>query len=413
MKKLLIGSITGLFMIVSGCGQTGGSSGTDVADDVEFGKDNYQNITLSGNALGMSVLHEIEPDSKGNAFISPTSLYMALAMAYNGADGKTKEEIAEVLHTEMDAEGMNRANASLLAMLDKDSEDITLNVANSMWLNGRFHLQEGFAASSQGYFNAELDVIDVAGEETVDKINGWVEDATEGKIKDMVAPPLNPDLVIMLLNAIYFNADWKFEFDEKQTAAAPFYSENGKTVEKQFMQMETVLDYMETDEFQAVALPYGEGDMSMNVFLPAEGTTLKDFTESLTSEKWESWKTEFSEQPVSIQMPKFQLSYEVELNDVLKNLGMATAFQKGANFSKIIEEDDPLWISLVKQKTFIEVDEKGTEAAAATEVDIITESAGPVAVSMVVDRPYYIAISDEQTGAILFMGAIHDPQAAR
>lgn len=412
MKKLLCGGIAAL-VFVSGCAQTGGSSGTDVKEDVEFEKDDYQNITLSGNALGMAVLPEIKADSKGNAFISPTSLYMALAMAYNGADGKTKEEIAEVLHTELDAEGMNRANASLLAMLDKDSEAITLNVANSMWLNGKFQLREEFATSNQDYFNAELKVMDVAATGTADKINGWVENATGGKIKDMVAEPLNPDLVVMLLNALYFKADWQFEFDEKQTAAAPFYNENGESMEKQFMQMETVLDYLETDEFQAVALPYGEGDMTMNVFLPAEGTTLKEFTESLTSEKWESWKTGSSEQPVSIQMPKFQLSYEVELNEVLKKLGMATAFQKGANFSKIIEEDDPLWISLVKQKTFIEVDEKGTEAAAATEIDIVTESAGPEAVPMVVDRPFYIAISDEQTGAILFMGAIRDPIAAK
>ena len=410
MKKWLVLSIAAL-MLISGCGQRSDSSGTDVADDVEFGKDDYQNITLSGNALGMAVLPEIKPDSKGNAFISPTSLYMALAMAYNGADGETKEEIAEVLHTELGVEDMNRANASLLAMLDKDSKDITLNVANSMWLNGKFHLQQGFASNNQDYFNAELEVIDVTATGTVDKINGWVEDATGGKIKDMVAEPLNPDLVVMLLNAIYFNGDWQFAFDPKQTAPAPFYSEKGKSMEKQFMKMETVLDYMETDEFQAVALPYGEGDMSMNIFLPAEGTTLEEFTESLTSEKWESWKTGFSEQSVSIEMPKFQLSYEVELNNVMKKLGMATAFQKGANFSKIIEEDDPLWISLVKQKTFIEVDEKGTEAAAATQIDVVTESEGPKAVSMVVDRPYFIAISDEQTGAILFMGAIRDPQA--
>ncbi|MBB5181201.1 serpin B [Planomicrobium koreense] len=413
MKKLLFGAIGVLIIFVSGCGQPGNSTGTNVADDVEFGKDEYQNITLSGNALGMAVLPEIKPDNSGNAFISPTSLYMALAMAYNGADGKTKEEIADVLYTELDAEGMNRANASLLAMLDKESEAITLNVANSMWLNGEFQLQEGFAANNQDYFNAELEVIDVTAAGTADKINGWVDDATAGKIKDMVADPLNPDLVVMLLNAIYFNADWQFEFDEKQTAAALFYNEDGKAMEKQFMKMETRLDYLETDEFQAVALPYGEGDVTMNVFLPAEGTTLAEFTESLSSEKWESWKSGFNEQPVSIQMPKFQLSYEVELNDVLKKLGMATAFQKGANFSKIIEEDDPLWISLVKQKTFIEVDEKGTEAAAATQIDIVTESAGPEAVSMVVDRPFYIAISDEQTGAILFMGAIRDPLAAK
>ncbi len=408
MKKQLFFALF-VVLVLSGCGQKSGSSGTEIDDNVEFEKDDYQDIIFSVNDLGMQILPEIEANSNGNRFISPTSLYMALAMVYNGADGKTKEEMAQVLKTEMEVEDMNRANASLLALLNKDHENITLNVANSMWLNGEHELQEEFSTNNQDYFNAELQQIDVTSAKSADKINSWVDHATNGKITDMVTAPLNADLVIMLLNAIYFNADWQYAFDEKKTENAPFYTNDGNAVEKQFMNMEQALPYFETDKFQAVSLPYGEGDMSMTIFLPAKNSSLDEFTQSITSEKWESWKEEFNEENLAIQMPKFGLEYEVELNDVLKRLGMTTAFQEGANFSKIIQEDTPLWISLVKQKTFIEVDEKGTEAAAATEVDVVEESAGPEALTMVVDRPFFIAISDEQTGAILFMGAIQSP----
>lgn len=412
MKKQLV-LLGAALLLVSGCGQTNDSSGTDFAEDVEFGKNDYQNIILSGNALGMAAMQEIEPNSKGNTFISPTSLYMALSMLYNGADGDTKSEIALVLNTELAPDEMNRANASLLAMLDKDTEEIQLNAANSIWLNERFHFQQEFAASNQDYFQAEVEEIDVAADESVDKVNDWVKNATADKIQDMVAAPLNTDLVAILLNAWYFKGVWQYEFDAKNTESKKFFAETGTSSEKQFMKMEAELDYLETDAFQAVALPYGEGEMSMTVILPAEGTSLDRFAGALTSEKWEGWKEEFSEQTVSIELPKFQLSYEIELNKALQNLGMATAFEKGANFSKMIEEDDPLWISLVKQKTFIEVDEKGTEAAAATEIDVITESAGPQPISMSVNRPFFIAISDEQTGAILFMGTIYDPEEAK
>ena len=412
MKKQLV-LLGAALLLVSGCGQTNDSSGTDFAEDVEFGKNDYQNIILSGNALGMAAMQEIEPNSKGNTFISPTSLYMALSMLYNGADGDTKSEIALVLNTELAPDEMNRANASLLAMLDKDTEEIQLNEANSIWLNERFHFQQEFAASNQDYFQAELEEIDVAADESVDKVNDWVKNATADKIQDMEAAPLNTDLVAILLNALYFKGVWQYEFDAKNTESKKFFAETGASSEKQFMKMEADLDYLETDEFQAVALPYGEGEMSMTVILPAEGTSLDRFADALTSEKWESWKEEFSEQTVSIELPKFQLSYEIELNQALQKLGMATAFEKGANFSKMIEEDDPLWISLVKQKTFIEVDEKGTEAAAATEIDVVTESTGPEPISMSVNRPFFIAISDEQTGAILFMGTIYDPEEAK
>lgn len=412
MKKLILIMFT-VLLILSGCGQIDDFTGTDIKDDVEFGKDDYQNITLSANALGMQVLPEIEDNTNGNRFISPTSLYMALAMTYNGADGETKEEIAQVLNTEMEIEDMNRANASLLALLNKDRIDMTLTVANSMWLNGEHEMQDEFAENNQDYFNAEIQQIDVTSGKSVDKINSWVEHATNGKINDMVASPLDPDLVIILLNAVYFNADWQYAFDKKQTNAAPFYMSDGRNVEKQFMKMEKELEYLKTDKFEAVSLPYGEGEMSMTVFLPSEDITLDDFTLSLSSEKWESWKEKFNEELLTLELPKFALDYEVELNDVLKNLGMATAFQQGANFSKIIQEDTELWISLVKQKTFIEVDEKGTEAAAATEVEIVEESASAETKTMVVNRPFFIAITDEQTGAILFMGSIQDPSASK
>ncbi|MCL6574388.1 MAG: serine protease, partial [Bacillus sp. (in: Bacteria)] len=168
------------------------------------------------------------------------------------------------------------------------------------------------------------------------------------------------------------------------------------------------------ENFQAVSLPYGDGEMSMNVFLPKETSSLDDFKKTLTNDNWKKWSSEFHEKEGTIMLPKFQLEYEVLLNEPLKKLGMMTAFAKGANFTKMIKEPDPLWISKVKQKTFIDVSEKGTEAAAVTSIEVVTESVnldGPF--HMEVNRPFFISITDDETGMVLFIGSISNPQEGK
>lgn len=404
--------------VVTACGtvEQEGNGGMEIPKETEteYDKDAYEEIVTPNNELGFKLLAEIEADKNDNTFISPTSLFAALSMVYNGADGETKEEIARALQVKgIDVEDLNQANASLMAMLDKDSGDIQLDIANSIWLNDNFHFQEEFSANNEGYFNAEIKEIDVADKASAKKINDWVKAATNDKIEDIVEDPLSSNLVALLLNAIYFKADWTHEFDKELTEKRPFHLKDGKTKEVPFMNMQRELAYMENDDFQAVTLPYGEEEMSMKVFLPKEKTNLEAFKKSLTSEKWSAWNAEFKSQEGTILLPKFQVEYEVVLNEALEKLGMGSAFDERADFTKMVQEDASLLISEVKQKTYIDVHEEGTEAAAVTSVEI-RETAAILGdpFHMEVNRPFFIAITDDETDTILFMGTIGNPQEA-
>jgi serine protease inhibitor len=403
------------FLLLSGCGTGNNPGSLEISSDVDFREDDYQKIIPLNNQLGWKMLAEVDADENGNTFISPMSLFMALSMVYNGADGVTKTEISKVLQNEgIDVTELNKANASLMSVLDKDSKKIQLNVANSIWLNESFHFQADFAKNNQDYFNAKIQEIDIFDNQSPKMINDWVKKATNNKIEEIVDTPLDDDLVAALINAIYFKGEWKFEFDKKQTEKRPFYLKDGATKDVPLMRLNEKLAYLETDEFQAVSLPYDAGEMSMNVFLPKENTSLQEFKKTLTTDNWEKWNTEFHEKEGTIMLPKFQLEYEALLNETLKNLGMTTAFAKGANFTKMIKEPDPLWISKVKQKTFIDVNEEGTEAAAATSVEMKTTSApvdGPF--HMEVNRPFFISITDNETGMVLFIGSISNPQQGK
>lgn len=406
--------LLGFVAAASSCGTT---NGLDISSDVEYGESDYEQIITPNNELAFNLLGEVDSDEDGNLFISPTSLFMALSMIYNGAEGQTKEEIAKVLQAEgIDEQELNQANASHISLLHKHSEQIELNIANSIWLNNDYQFQGAFAENNKDYFNAELEEMDITDAKSPAKINNWVKQATNDKIEDIIEAPLDPNLVAVLINAIYFDGNWTYEFDEQQTENRPFNLPDGTKKDVPLMSLKENLAYLENEEFQAVSLPYGEDEsMSMNVFLPKENTSLADFQSQLTNKNWNVWKSEFQKKEGTILLPTFQLEYEAVLNDTLNQLGMADAFnEEKANFSKMIETDDPLWISQIKQKTFIDVNEKGTEAAAATSVEMETTSA-PVnePFHMEVNRPFFIAITDDETGTILFMGLIANPQEGK
>ena len=241
-----------------------------------------------------------------------------------------------------------------------------------------------------------------------------MKNSTNGKIKDIVDDPLDPETVAILINAIYFNGDWKYPFEKANTVKRPFYLSDGTTKDVSLMSLRKKLAYMENENFQAVTLPYGDGEMSMKIFLPKEGISLDEFQKTLTNENWTAWNAEFNSTDGTILLPKFQVEYEIELNDSLKNLGMYSAFDERANFSKMIKETNSILISKVKQKTFIHVDEKGTEAAAVTSVTIAPTSA-PIndPFHMEVNRPFFFAITDNESDTILFMGSISNPQEGK
>lgn len=414
IKRLIIAIITINLLMLTSCGTSGTikPGSLEIAKHVTFEKDNYEQITSAHNELGFKMLQHVEPNDDQNIFISPTSLFMALAMLYNGADGVTKEEIATTLQAEgIDVSDLNQANASLMSRLHKESDDITLRVANSIWLNEDFHFQTDFAKHTEDYFNAEIEEIDILDPESPKLINDWVDEATNGKIEDIV-DSLNANTVAILINAIYLHAGWTIPFDKEKTEENPFYLEDGSTTTVPFMMLEEKLPYFQNEHFQAVHLMYGDDeDMSMTIILPHEHMTISDFEQHVTYDNWNSWQSEFGSQEGTLLLPRFQIEYETILNESLQKLGMPSAFNEQADFSKMVEENVPLAISQVKQKAFIDVNEEGTEAAAATSIKIEMTSA-PVEEPpfyMEVNRPFLLAITDHKTDAILFLGSIHNP----
>lgn len=380
---------------------------------VSFGEDDYLKLSEPTNELGAQLVTKAEPNDDGNVFVSPVSLLMALSMLQNGADGQTRDEITDAMQVMgMDTESINRANASLLDHLQRSDEELTFMTANSIWVNDKFTLQEKFKQITQDYYLAEAQDMDITDPKSVDRMNEWVQQATGEKIDEIVQAPLDDSLVMYLLNAVYFKASWSYPFNENATEEDDFKRTDGNLTKVPFMQLNEELPYLETDQFQAVSLPYGdEGKMTMDIFVPKEGQNLDDFLSSWTTENSTNWKGSFETRLGTVRLPKFQLDYEILLNDVLQELGMQQAFGEGAELSKLVVEDENrLFVSKVLQKTYLSVDEKGTEAAAVTSIAMDTVSA-PMGepFQFTADKPFFITIRDKEADVLLFAGKIANP----
>lgn len=407
MRKLAIITLITLFLL-SSCN---GKNEIENSDDMLFTADDYEILISPNNHLAFKLLEHGELNDEDNIFISPTSLFIALSMVYNGADGEAEKELARALQIErMDKKELNKANASLIAKLTEPSDGIELLLANSIWLNERFHFQEQFKNDNNDYFNADVNEVNITDPDTVELINMWISENTNEKIKEIVQPPLNDDLVTILINALYFSGDWNYEFDETLTKAYPFTNSNGESKDVLLMTLQEELPYIENDVFQAVSIPYYEDKMSMDIYLPRENVTLTDLKDEILSGRWENWNRQFETEEGTVLLPKFELEYEASLNKTLQDLGMSTVFTKDAEFPHMIVEDNPVWISKVRQKTYIDVHEKGTEAAAATSVELETLSlVDDTPFYMEVNRPFFFIIKDSETNMILFTGFIENP----
>ncbi|WP_375509804.1 serpin family protein [uncultured Nostoc sp.] len=370
-------------------------------------------IVESSNKFGFKLFSEVlkkDRDQK-NVFISPSSVAIALAMTYNGASGTTQLAIAKTL--ELQGLNLSEINSSYAAalkqLLDNSDPKVQLKIANSLWAKQNFSFQPDFIQRIQYFYKAKVSNLNFQDSKAPSIINNWVKENTNGKI-DQIIEKIEPSQVLFLINAIYFKGKWSKEFDKSQTAQYPFYTTSGKPKQHPMMSQSGDYRYYESKQFQAVSLPYGkDGKFSFYIFLPKQNSNLKAFYQNLSVENWDKWITQFSKQKGFIRLPRFKSEYDVTLNDALKTLGMEEAFSSKANFSGMGKN---LSISEVKHKTFVEVNEEGTEAAAATSVGIALTSLRqePEPFQMIVDRPFFCAIRDNQTGRVLFMGSIIDPQ---
>jgi len=367
-------------------------------------------LVTSQNTFGFKLFSQVMQQAEGeNVMISPSSVAIALSMTYNGASGDTQQAMADALALQgMSLEQVNQANAALATILENADPDVTIGIANSLWGREDMTFNPEFLQRNQDYYQAEVQMLDFGDPGAKDIINEWVSDSTEGKIPQIVNQ-ISPENVLFLINAVYFNGTWSSPFNRQQTQQQPFYRLDGSQVEVPLMMKGGEFRYLETEQFQGVHLPYGEGRLSMVVLLPREGSSLNDVQASLTAENWQTWMNQFGRRPGMVQLPRFESEFGTGLNDVLKTLGMDIAFDpNAADFSGM--SDEQLYISDVQHKTYINVDEEGTEAAASTSVGISVTSA-PIdpPFQMVCDRPFFYAIQDNETGAILFMGVMLDP----
>jgi serpin B len=365
-------------------------------------------LVETDNKFGFKLFREIvRQEQNKNVFISPLSVSMALGMTYNGANGSTETAMRQTLEFgDMTLEEINSSYKSLIELLSQLDPKVKFQLANSIWYRQEYAFEPEFINLNQTYFNAVVRGLDFNDPDAARTINGWVEQNTNGKIKQIVDDPIAWETVMFLINAIYFKGIWTYQFDPQQTQDDQFNLLDGSKKSCKMMNLKADLPYFANAQFQAVDLPYGDGDFSMTILLPSPQTPINALIADLQHENWQLWAKSFSKQAGSLALPKFLLEYDLTLNDVLKALGMAIAFSGQADFTKMHKQGG-LFISKVKHKTFVEVNEEGTEAAAVTSVEIGRTSVGGFV--MRVDRPFVFVIRENYSGTILFIGKIVNP----
>jgi serpin B len=366
-------------------------------------------ITLiqSGNDFAFDIFRKVSQNEESNIIISPLSISVALSMAVNGADGETRTSMLNTLKTGSETpESINRAYQDLTKTLQNVDKRVLISLANSMWVEDDFPVKQDFKNILTEYYNAEGRSFDINDSRVPAEVNSWIEGKTNGLIKKMI-DGLDPGTVMLLINAIYFKGQWSSHFDKNLTAPAPFYKGDNEVISVPMMNQESNYKLFRGTDFTMAELPYGQGNYVMDVILPDATSTVNDMAQNLSSEKFNNYVSNLHEEKVQLSFPKFKYGFKKELRDILSDMGMGIAFTESADFSNI--SDVAIMISFVLHQAFIETNEEGSEAAAATIIGFITTSApvGPAILNL--DRPFMYVIRETSTNSILFMGRLNDP----
>jgi serine protease inhibitor len=371
-------------------------------------------LIQADNRFAFKLFREInEQAGDSNVFISPLSVAMALGMTYNGAAGSTKEAMEETLGLEgTTLQEINQSYRDLIDLLLNLDHRVEFTLANSIWYRDTWTFSSEFLETTRTYFDAEVTALDFDSPQAGRTINDWVDEKTNGKIQEIVPQQIPIDIIMYLINAIYFKADWAAQFDKSLTADGPFTLKDGSQITAKMMwhdEPARVWRYR-GQGISVVDVPYGGRAFSMTIVIPDTPAAIDSIGATLTREQWDLWIAGLDSAGLVISMPKFTIEYEISLNDALDSLGMGVAFQPYvADFTRMCCQPGDIYIDSVKHKAFVEVNEEGTEAAAATSVGIAYVSAGPS--SLVIDRPFVFVIREKFSGTILFMGKVMDPTA--
>jgi serpin B len=377
-----------------------------------------QEVAAANRAFALDLYQVLKESGRENLFYSPHSISTALAMTYAGARGTTEAEMARALRFTLGQERLHPAFNGLDLLLEsrgegaegKDDQGFRLHVVNALWGQKGFGFEDAFLDTLAQNYGAGLRLVDYrqAAESARQIINAWVSEQTEERIQDLIpAGALDATTRLVLTNAIYFNAAWQYPFTESRTADEPFTRLDGSTVSVPMMAQSESLGYVAGDGYQAVDLLYSGGELSMTIVLPAEGR-FEEVEAALDADQVSMILDSLRRQQIALAMPKFEFESEFSLPDALRQLGMVEAFTSQADFAGMTGGRD-LAISDVVHKAFVSVDEKGTEAAAATAVIMKLTSAPAEPIRVSVDRPFIFLIRDIETGAILFLGRVLDP----
>lgn len=362
-------------------------------------------FSQANNRFAFKLFRELrKQETSKNIFISPASVAIALAMTYNGSVGQTQAEMAIALELqELSLEQVNKRNAELRKSLLNLEEGIELAIANSLWADRDVTFKPDFLQRIQDFYKAKVANLDFSAPTSLQTINNWVSENTKGKIKTILNQ-LSPLTALILINAIYFKGKWTTPFDKENTCDRVFTLLDGTQKQHPMMFQSDTYRYYQNENFQAVSLPYGKNRVSMYIFLPNPDSNIEEFHKNLNAENWDKWMNQFQNMEGTIFLPRFQLEYKVELKNALIALGMGMAFEGG--FPQMCTQN--VAIASVIHKTFLEVNEEGTEAVAVTAVEIDYVCDNPT-FRMIIDRPFFCAIRDNQTGTLLFMGSIMEP----
>lgn len=365
----------------------------------------------SGNEFAFDIFKNIisgENEGK-NVMISPLSISSALSMTINGANGETREAMLEALRLKgITVDAVNKAYRDLTKALISVDKRVLISIANSVWTEDDFNVKKAFIDVLTQYYDAQSEAFDINDPNAPARMNAWIENKTNGLIKDMIES-LDDNTVMLLINAIYFKGKWASEFDRTKTENLPFYLTSG-SVNVPMMKQKSDFSVYEGNGFVMAEFPYGQGNFVMDVILPDQSSSLSGTMNLISDANFNGWISQMRKRETDVTFPKFKYGFKKKLKDVLSNMGMGIAFTDAADFSNISEQYD-LLINEVTHQSFIETDEEGTEAAAATVVEIGLTSVGPTSFEFRMDRPFIFIIRETTTNSILFMGRVADPSA--
>lgn len=417
MNKMIMLLLSALLLLTS-CSSAGSadtaSSAMSYKERAEAAGKLDSRLARQSNELGLRLFSQLraQDGGGGNLTISPYSISAALALAYNGSKGDTAAELGKLLgYAPGELKKLNAAQAALLPLLNDVGSGIELEMASSVWTDQGLPLRKDYLNRSKTYYDAEIKTTDLNAEKSVTKINQWASDHTAGKIDRMIEQPPGPQAVAVLLNALYFKGEWTEKFPLELSKPADFHVDKDISVQVLLMKQSGLFAYAENEEWQAIRLPYGEGQMDMMVILPAEQSSLEQVLDQL-SQMGLPAEEQFTERGGAISLPRFTASYGTELKEAVQALGVQLAFDPNkGNFSALADTGTSIFISSIIHKTYINVNESGTEAAASTAVKMLAGGAASAEVpfEMTVNRPFLFIIEDRQTGVWLFMGAIENP----